>query len=91
MWRRHLRASDMTPEEKFADICGPCTCEAKYSIEPHGKGYALYHGRCRHRHGHNLINMVEPASNFDQEHLTKLLNLGADEYRKDPDSGHVAE
>jgi hypothetical protein len=53
-----------------------CKCPIEYSIERHGKGYALYLGRCNHRHGYNLINMVEPAWNFDAEHLEKLLNLG---------------
>lgn len=70
---------------------GECTCEAKYSIEPHGEGYALYYGRCTHMHGYNLVNLVEPAWNFDEDHLTKLLNLGNQEYKKNPDGGYIAE
>lgn len=63
-----------------------CNCELKFSIEPHGDGYALYYGRCGHMHGYNLVNMVEPAFNFDPKHIEKLLNLGhkiyCDEYPK---------
>ena len=68
-----------------------CKCEVKYSISSHGDGYALYYGRCDHRHGYNLINMVEPAWNFDPRHIEKLINLGAKEYAKNPDGGHIAE
>jgi len=42
-----------------------CECETKYSIEPHGSGLVLYHGRCSHRHGYNLVYLQEPAANFD--------------------------
>lgn len=66
-------------------------CEPRYTIEPHGDGYALYYGRCNHRHGYNLINMVEPAFNFDPRHIEKLINLGSKEYSKNPDGGHIAE
>lgn len=69
----------------------PCECEARYTIEPHGNGYALYYGRCGHRHGYNLINMVEPAWNFEPAHIEKLINLGDKEYTKNPDGGHWAE
>ena len=31
-----------------------CECKARYSIEPHGDGHALYLGRCNHKHGFNL-------------------------------------
>ncbi len=40
-----------------------CPCVDKYSIEKHGKGYALYYGRCQHRHGFNLCLLSE----FDSE------------------------
>jgi hypothetical protein len=78
----------MTDWEEFLQ---PCECEVKYSIEPHGDGYALYYGRCNHRHGYNLANMVEPAFNFDPRHIEKLINLGAAEYAKNPDGGYEAE
>jgi hypothetical protein len=67
----------MTEVNSFAALFEPCTCEAKYTIEPHGRGYALYHGRCNHRHGYNLINMIEPAWNFNPSHIEYLINRGA--------------
>ena len=75
------------------EISKPCECEALYSIEIHGEGYALYYGRCDHRHGWNLANIVEPAWNFSAEHIEKLINLGAAEYAKNPNpnGGHWAE
>jgi hypothetical protein len=69
----------------------PCECAAQYTIEPHGDGYVLYYGRCRHRHGYNLIYMTEPAWNFYPTHIEKLLNLGAAEYAKNPDGEYWAE
>lgn len=51
----------------------------------------LYYGRCGHRHGYNLVNMVEPAWNFEPEHIEKLINLGNAGYQKNPNRGHVAE
>jgi hypothetical protein len=68
-----------------------CDCEPQYSIEPHGDGYALYYGRCNCRHGYNLVHLVEPAFNFSPDHIEKLPNLGAAEYTKNPDGGHIAE
>jgi hypothetical protein len=68
-----------------------CECEVKFTIEPHGDGYALYYSRCNHMHGYNLANIIEPAWNFDPKHIEKLINLGAAEYAKNPDRGHIAE
>jgi hypothetical protein len=31
----------------------------KYAIEPHGDGYALYHGRSNFTHGFNLAHLTE--------------------------------
>lgn len=73
------------------DPFGKCDCEARYTIEPHGEGYALYYGRCPHRHGYNLVNMVEPAFNFEPRHIEKLINLGDAEYQKNPNGGEWAE
>ena len=81
----------MAEVNSLAALFESCTCESRYSIEPHGDGYALYYGRCGHRHGHNLINMVEPAWNFEPKHIEKLLNLGAVEYAKNPDGEHWVE
>ncbi len=66
----------MTEVNSLLSSFEPCKCEAKYTIEPHGKGYALYHGRCGHRHGYNLVNMVEPAWNFDPKKIEELINKG---------------
>jgi hypothetical protein len=44
-----------------------------------------------HKHGYNLVNMVEPAWNFEPKHIEKLINLGDAEYQKNPDGGHWAE
>jgi galactokinase len=38
-----------------------CHCIDRYSIEPHGNAFALYYGRCGHRHGYNLCKL----SDFD--------------------------
>jgi hypothetical protein len=81
----------MIEVNSFQALFEECKCEMKYSIGPHGDGYALYYGRCNHRHGYNLINMVEPAWNFDPKHIEKLINLGDAEYKKNPDGGHLAE
>ena len=81
----------MTEVNSFQALFEKCKCENRYTIEPHGKGYALYYGRCNHRHGYNLINMVEPAWNFDPKHIEKLIELGDVEYKKNPDKGHLAE
>jgi hypothetical protein len=75
----------------WKELLNPCNCEFRYTIESHGPGYALYYGRCRHRHGYNLINMLEPAWNFDPNHIELLINLGAAEYAKKPTGGHEAE
>ena len=81
----------MTNKEAWAKLLEPCACEPRYTIEPHGEGYALYYGRCMHKHGYNLVNMIEPAWNFEPKHIEKLINLGDAEYQKNPDGGHVAE
>jgi hypothetical protein len=66
---------------KAFNLTEPCKCETRYSIQEHGSGYALYLGRCPHRHGYTLINMHEPAWNFDPKHIEKLINLGAKHYK----------
>lgn len=81
----------MTNEEAWAKLLEPCTCEARYTIEPHGEGYALYHGRCVHRHGYNLAYITEPSFNCDLKQIERLINLGDAEYQKNPNGGHEAE
>jgi hypothetical protein len=81
----------MIEVNRLLSIFEECRCDPKYSIEPHDEGYALYYGRCSHRHGYNLITMNEPAWNFDPKHIEKLINLGAAEYSKNPNGGYEAE
>lgn len=61
---------------KRADILfwekGICKCPEIYSIETHGNGWALYFGRCNHRHGWNLANMTEIDFSRWQIVLNKL-------------------
>lgn len=56
------------------DIAGhtimSCHCDGKYSIEPHGNGWALYRGRCNHKHGFNLAHITET----DQETLDLIVS-----------------
>lgn len=35
-----------------------------WTIEPHGKGFALYSGRDDMRHGMNLVYLSEPDANW---------------------------
>lgn len=63
-------------EKYFLD---ECHCKQKYTIEPHGDVYALYYGRCGHRHGFNLCHISEVAHNCDLEKLAVLLNSGLKE------------
>jgi len=68
-----------------------CKCEWRYTISPHGEEYALFYGRCDHRHGYNLAYISEPAFNCDLSHIEKLINLGATEYAKNPNGAYEAE
>ncbi len=52
-----------------------CYCPEEYSIERHGNGYALYLGRCNHRHGLNLANITEPDLKRLKEMVTNLNEL----------------
>jgi hypothetical protein len=72
----------MTEVNSLASLFEPCTCESRYTIEPHGNGYALYYGRCMHRHGYNLVYLNSPALNCDLKKIETLLNLGNTEYKK---------
>jgi hypothetical protein len=65
--------------------------EDKFTIEPHGDGYALFFGRSNTRHGHNLVYLKDPAFNCDLEHIEYLLNLGYTEYVKNYNRQHNAE
>jgi hypothetical protein len=51
-----------------------CNCKDKYSIEKHGDAYALYFGRCDHKHGYNLAKISDLALNCDLKEIERLLN-----------------
>lgn len=53
-----------------------CRCPDIYSIEPHGEGWALYLGRCNHRHGYNLANIQEPDLTRLNELVSRLNSDG---------------
>ena len=52
---------------------GECHCDEKYSIEPHGNGWALYRGRCNNKHGFNLAHITE-ASQETLDLIVSALN-----------------
>ena len=52
----------------------PCTCETAYTIEPHGGGFAIYLGRCEHRHGLNLALLTEVDERLSIGDLENALN-----------------
>jgi hypothetical protein len=66
-------------------------CDPKFTIELYDDGYVLYYGHCPHRHGYNLVQLIEPAFNFDPKHIERLINLGNAEYQKNCNRGYVAE
>ena len=49
-----------------------CECPDEYCIEPHGNGWALYFGRCNHRHGLNIAFITEPDMKRLEEMIKKL-------------------
>ena len=36
-----------------------CECKEKYSIEEYGDGYALFQGKCSHKSGYHLANLID--------------------------------
>lgn len=52
-----------------------CQCPDEYSFEPHGEGWALYYGRCDHRHGYNIAFIKEPDIKQITEMLEKLKEI----------------
>lgn len=52
------------PSRTNSETLLECNMENKYSIEPHGDGYAIYYGRCMHRHGYNLAHLTECEEKF---------------------------
>ncbi len=60
----------MSMEQPTIEICD---CESTYSIEKHGDYYALYFGRCGHRHGYNLAKISDISYNCEIEEIERLL------------------
>lgn len=58
------------------DVFGECHCSDRFRIEAHGDGYALYRGRCIHRHGLNLAHITE-ADKATLDMIEGALNHGA--------------
>jgi hypothetical protein len=81
----------MTEVNSLITTFEECKCNTKYTIEKHGDGYALYYGRCIHKHGYNLVYLKEPACNCDFDHLENLLNIGAEEYSKTKINGYITK
>lgn len=52
------------PSRTNSETLLECNMENKYSIEPHGDGYAIYYGRCMHKHGYNLAHLTECEEKF---------------------------
>lgn len=54
----------------------------RYSVEPHGDGYAVYFGRNRTRHGYNLGRLTE-ISEENAKLIEQGLNMALDARRAD--------
>jgi hypothetical protein len=53
----------------------PCRCDDRFSIEPHGDAYALFYGRCPHKHGYNFMRISEVSFNApDMKEIENALN-----------------
>ena len=59
--------------EELEDLM-TCRCKEEYNIEKHGDGFALYWGRCDHRHGHNVLHITECTSMDILKHIERKLN-----------------
>lgn len=46
-----------------------CSCEARYTLEKHEGGHALFFGRCPHLHGSNIANITD----IDARRLTEAI------------------
>jgi hypothetical protein len=70
------KTDEVKPKSECSDLL--CSCIDKYSIAEHGNGYALYYGRCNHRHGYNLCFLSEFDNNGEQTRalIERALNRG---------------
>jgi hypothetical protein len=65
----HISKLDLTSyKERMKFYTDPKNWE--YSIEPHGNGYALYHGRTPFTHGANLAHITV----IDQQTIGIIVN-----------------
>ena len=55
-----------------------------YSVEQHGDGYAIYHGRSETCHGYNLGNVTEPDIDRIKEMIRRANRDIRAERRHDP-------
>ena len=74
MLERLIPQPTNTPKED--DVFGECHCPDRFRIEAHGDGYALYRGRCHHKHGLNLAHITE-ADNATLALIEGALNHGS--------------
>lgn len=69
---RAIRGERIMSDQPLIQVC---SCESNYTIEPHGDAYALYFGRCNHRHGYNIARISECDYRlFEPKELERLLN-----------------
>jgi hypothetical protein len=71
--KTELEQKDKNISEALVDLF-ECRCVEKYSIEPHGKGHALYYGRCNHKHGYNMMYITECNRKDVLQLIEDLLN-----------------
>lgn len=60
-----------------------CKCSEQYTIEKHGDGYAVYFGRCVHRHGYNLCQITVITREDIIKSFAAKLNLPEISFKSD--------
>lgn len=60
-----------------------CQCIDQYSIGKHGDGYAVYFGRCMHRHGYNLCQITDITREDIIKSFAAKLNLPEISFKSD--------
>jgi len=55
---KHLSESSIAAINTADDMSGECHCEDQYTVEPHGDKFAVYFGRCPHRHGQRILSFM---------------------------------
>lgn len=73
--RQERRIRGEKPMDKsLEELTKPCICEKRFTIESHGDGYALYLGRCDHKHGFNMMHITECVNRDYLDLIERLLN-----------------